>query len=127
LFPTIQSVHLCGLALLVGTIVLVDWQLLRARKTAAPLARALLPWTRAGFAVMVLTGLLQFFTDTGRYLHNGAFRIKIGLLALAVVSHFTIRRRALGGKAAPALAACLSSVLWTSVVLAARAIADFDA
>ena len=119
--------HLCGLALLVGTIVLVDIQLLRAPKTAAPLEGALRPWTRAGFLVMLVTGLLQFFADPNRYLHNGAFPFKIGCLVLAVASHFTIRRSAIAGKAAPALAAGLSLALWSAVVLAARAIADFDA
>ena len=119
--------HLCGLALLVGTIVLVDVQLLRGKKTAAPLSQALLTWTRAGFAVMLITGLLQFFADTNRYLHNGAFPFKLGCLALALLNHFTVRRTALAGKAPAALAACLSLALWSAVVLAARAIADFDA
>jgi hypothetical protein len=128
----IQSLHLCGLALLVGTIVLVDWQLLRGRaleKAAGSLAQVLAPWTRAGFAVMLATGLLQFFADTNRYLQNGAFRFKMGCLVLAVASHFTIRRSALAGsgKMPAALAGCLSLVLWSAVVLAARAIADFDA
>jgi hypothetical protein len=78
---------------------------------------------------MLATGLLQFFADTSRYLHNGAFPFKLGCLALALLNHFTIRNPALAvsRKMPPAAAACLSLLLWSAVVLAARAIADFDA
>ena len=113
----IESVHLCGLALLVGTIFLMDLRLLqRAGRKPETLAR----WTHLGFAVMLTTGPIMFLSDMPRYLANPAFRVKMAFLAAALVSHFTIHRR--GGR----LAAILSMVLWTCVVLGGRAIADFD-
>jgi hypothetical protein len=69
---------------------------------------------------MLLTGAAMFFTDTARYLHNPAFHVKITLLILALAAHFTLHRRE------TRFAAVLSLTLWTCVVLAARAIADFD-
>jgi hypothetical protein len=78
-------------------------------------------WTYAGLATMLLTGAAMFFSDTSRYLNNPAFQAKVVLLVLALAAHFTLRRS--GTK----FAAILSLTLWTFVVLAARAIADFDA
>jgi hypothetical protein len=118
LFPVIESVHVMGLAAFVGTIVLGD---LRTLGLPVPDTRSLTMWTHSGLAVMIVTGLAMFFSDTARYLHNPAFHVKIALLVAALGAHFTLRR------SGTRFAAVLSLALWTAVVLAARAIADFDA
>jgi hypothetical protein len=46
--------------------------------------------------------------------------VKIALLVAALGAHFTLRR------SGTRFAAGLSLILWTAVVLAARAIIDFD-
>ena len=116
-FPVIESIHVIGLAAFVGTIVLDD---LRTLGRKIPDTRQLKPWTHAGLAVMLLTGAAMFLSDTMRYLHNPAFRVKVTLLVLALAAHFTLHRRA------TRFTAFLSLSLWTCVVLAARAIIDFD-
>jgi|SRR5437867_9565507 len=135
LFPAIQSVHLVGLAILVGTIVIIDLRLLgygMRRHTASRVASELAPWTRIGLIIMFATGPLLFLSDVTRYSSNPAFRVKMVLLALAVVFHFLIRRGVLASGDSVRtplrnkLAAVISMSLWTSVVIAARAIADFD-
>jgi hypothetical protein len=135
LFPIIQSTHLIGLSLLVGTIALVDFRLtgwgLR-RHSIAGLAKGLRPWTTAGLAAMAITGPLMFWADTGRYTRNSAFLVKMGLLALTLAYHFTIHRNVTLradtiSVSRQQLAAALSLILWSAVVLAGRAIADFDA
>ena len=118
IFPAIESTHVIALAAFVGTVVLAD---LRTLGLKIPDTGQLKPWTHAGLAAMLLTGAAMFFSDTTRYLHNPAFRVKVALLVLALVAHFTLRR------SGTRFAAVLSLTLWTSVVLAARAIADFDA
>jgi hypothetical protein len=128
LFPVIESVHLCGLALLVGTILLIDLRMLgvgRHREKAPELASRLAPWTRAGMAVMFVTGPLMFASDISRYLANPAFRVKMLLLLIALASHFTLHRKAVR-TGEGRLAAILSMALWSGVVLGGRAIADFD-
>jgi len=117
LFPVVESAHVVGLAAFVGTVVLQD---LRTLKFAIPDTRSLKVWTHAGLAAMLLTGAAMFFSDTARYLHNPAFQVKAALLVLALGLHFTLRR------SGTRFAAVLSLTLWTCVVLAARAIADFD-
>ena len=112
-----------------GTIGLVDMRLLgigMRRHAASDLAASLAPWTMGGLLAVLVTGPLMFWSDLPRYLHNPAFLLKMVLLAVALFAHFTIHRRILGNGARPKLTALLSLILWSSVVLAGRAIADFD-
>jgi len=117
IFPVVESVHVIGLAAFVGTIVLED---LHTLGLAIPETRQLKMWTHAGLATMLVTGCVMFLSDATRYLHNPAFHVKITLLVVALAAHFTLHRRG------TRFAAVLSLALWTSVVLAARAIIDFD-
>jgi hypothetical protein len=136
-FPVIQSVHLIGLTMLVGTICLVDFRLLGVgmrRQTASDIASGLAPWTTGGLLTVLVTGPLMFGSDLPRYLHNPAFLLKMGLLAVALAGQFTLHRRVVKDSTSSnpsiasrqKLAAVLSLILWSSVVLAGRAIADFD-
>jgi hypothetical protein len=136
-FPVIQSVHLIGLTMLVGTICLVDFRLLGVgmrRQTASDIASGLAPWTTGGLLTVLVTGPLMFSSDLPRYLNNPAFLFKMGLLAVALAGQFTLHRRVVSdsttSNSASAsrqkLAAVLSLILWSGIVLAGRAIADFD-
>ena len=121
LFPALQSVHVAGLALLVGALVLLDLRVLgwALRQRPVPEVEAQIrPWSRRGLVLMLITGPILFAADAARYLHNPAFLIKMAVLLVALACQFALRR----GR----LAAVLSLVLWTCVVLAGRAIADFD-
>jgi hypothetical protein len=117
IFPVIESLHVIGLAAFVGTIVLED---LRTIRPGFPDAGNLKVWTHAGLAAVLLTGVAMFLSDTTRYLRNPAFHVKLTLLVIALLAHFTIHHRG------TRFTAGLSLVLWICVVLAARAIADFD-
>jgi hypothetical protein len=128
LFPAIESLHVLGLALLVGTIAVVDLRLLglglRSR-SEADLARDLRSWTLAGLGVMLATGPLLFCSDPLRYFHNPAFGFKMRVLAAALLAHYTIRRRAAGSRRWQKPAACLSLALWSAVIVGARWIATY--
>lgn len=117
IFPVVESIHVMSLAAFVGTLVLDD---LRTLGLKIPDSRHLKAWTIAGLAMMLLTGAAMFLSDPARYRHNPAFRLKIPLLVLALATHGPLRRFG------PRFAAILSLILWTCVVLASRAIADFD-
>ncbi len=134
LFPVIESVHITGLAVLIGTVAIADFRLLGFTLRDRPvsqIARDLTPWTLAGIAMMLTTGPLMLSAEPERAYGNPAFSFKMCFLLMALVNHFTIHRRAtmshrasgttLGGK----LAACLSLILWTGVILGGRAIAFF--
>src|SRR5882672_6605592 len=98
LFPVIQSVHIIGLTMLAGTICLIDLRLLgigMRRQAVAELASGLAPWTFGGLLTVLVTGPLLFWSDLARYIHNPAFVLKMGLLAVALAGHFTLHRAVL--------------------------------
>jgi hypothetical protein len=123
LFPFIQSLHIVGLTLVVGTISIVDLHLLGFGIRRESISDDLAPWTSAGLLTVWVTGPLLFWSDWNRYVNNPAFLLKMGLLSIALLTHFTIHRRATKRQR---IAAVLSLVLWSCVVFAGRAIADFD-
>lgn len=112
-FPVIEAIHVVGLAMLVGTIVLGDL----ATLGWAP-RHGLRAWTAAGAVVMLLTGVAMFAADSARYLANPAFAVKLGVL-LAALLVYPARSQRWGAAA--------SLALWTLAVFASRAIIDFDA
>jgi hypothetical protein len=128
-FPAVQSLHFIGFAMSIGTIAIVDLRLLglgMRRQAAAELAADLEPWTRAGIAIMLITGPLMFSTDAVTYHYNPSFQFKMVCLMLALLFHFTLHRRAAQPDASPIaakLAGATSLLLWTAVVAGGRMIA----
>jgi hypothetical protein len=132
-FPAIESVHVIALALVVGTIAIVDLRLLGLASTSRPyaeLSREVLPWTWVSFALAVISGSLMFISQPIGYFGNPAFRIKVLLLCLAginmLVFQFITGRGASrwrGEDAVPLsgkIAASLSLALWITVVFLGR-------
>jgi hypothetical protein len=128
-FPVVESLHFMGFALSVGTIAIGDLRLLglgMRRQTASELAADLENWTRIGFAVMLITGPLMFSADAVRYHLNESFQFKMICLSLALLFHFTVRRRASRPGSPPLLeklAGGVSLALWVAVVAGGRMIA----
>jgi hypothetical protein len=123
-FPILECFHILGFAMTLGTIALVDFRLLGfglRRQNAAELAKALAPWTLFGLITVLLSGPMLFSSDPDMYYLNLSFQIKMVLLLLAIVFHYTIRRKLLRGKLSPNLnkpVACVSLALWTGVIFA---------
>src|SRR6185369_8883165 len=86
IFPFIESTHVVGLAMVFGTIAIVDLRLLGVASTHRSFKRMasdILKWTWVAFAVTAATGALMFITNAGVYYHNLFFRMKMLLLVLA--------------------------------------------
>jgi hypothetical protein len=137
-FPLIESVHVLGIALLVGTVLLVDLRLLGVLMEEEPVSEVVsrvLPLTWCGFVVQVLSGVLLFWAKAAQYYENPAFRWKVALLLVAglnpLVFHSTVYRGVsawnekhttpIGAK----IAGILSLTLWSGVIIAGRATAYF--
>ena len=63
-FPVVESIHICGFTLLVGTIVILDLRLLGLclrQQPISQLARALSPWIWAGHHFAADHGAVSFF------------------------------------------------------------------
>jgi hypothetical protein len=132
LYPIVEIVHIVGFSILVGAVAMFDLRLLgfgRALPLRA-LARHLLPWSWAGLALIVPSGLLMFSTQP-ELLDNRAFMLKLILIATAGVNALAFhagpwRRVASWHDRAPAWArlhACLSLLLWIGVIACGRLLA----
>jgi hypothetical protein len=119
-FPVIEAAHVGGMALLAGTVILggvqrLGWSVVDV--AGDELDRIFKPWAHSGLAILLATGALMTFSDWERYRRNPAFWAKLALAALGLALYFSGKKKAL---------TIAALICWTAVVLAARAIADFD-
>jgi hypothetical protein len=135
-YDIIESIHVWALALFFGLAVMFDLRLLGWTMRTVPVsevARRLLPWTIAGFVIMVISGSLLFSAIPLRSYQNIFFRFKMLMILLAGLNvwifHSGVYRRvstwdvdAVPPKAAR-IAGALSLALWISIVLSGRMIA----
>jgi uncharacterized membrane protein len=132
-FTTIAVIHVFAVSLVIGTIAIVDLRLLgftSARRPFTELARAILPWTWAAFALAVIAGSLLFASRATEYITNTTFWIKMGIMALAginmlVFQFMTIRSVSQWNQApripvAAKFAGAISLTCWIAVVAYGR-------
>ncbi len=135
-YALIESVHVLTLCVFVGLAVMLDMRLLGVTMRRVPVsevARRLLPWTVAGFVVMVGSGVLLFYAIPVRSYQSIFFRFKMAMLILAGLNvwvfHSGVYRRLADWDLDPVppraarIAATLSLILWASIVLSGRMIA----
>jgi hypothetical protein len=136
LYPVLESLHILGIAMLVGAALAVDLRLLGIGRAAAPVTvvtRYLLPLSHLGFAVVVLTGAAMFVAIAQSVTTSAVAAWKFGLIAVAglniVVFHTGVYRSVgawdLGSRTPKAarVAAAVSALCWTAVIFAGRFLA----
>ncbi len=128
-FPVIETFHLLALAVLLGTVLIVNLRVFGLGKQyipAAQMARQLEPWMLVSIGVLIASGIPMAFSEPAKCFESYSFPIKMGLILLGITSQFTIQRKwvmsgdASAGKAK--LAAVLSVVIWTLVGAAGKGI-----
>lgn len=132
-FPIIEAIHVIALALVIGTVCIVDLRLLGWASTQRPyaeVARETLPVTWLAFVVAATTGTLMFVSKATAYAGNGAFRVKAILLLfvglnMLIFELATARRSEQWDCARPIpwsgkLAGALSLLFWISIVFFGR-------
>lgn len=135
-FPWIESFHVLAVAIVIGSIFVVDARLIGMRsyrQNASSVISDLLPYTWAAFVVAVLTGVMMFCSDAMRYGNSQLFQAKVVALALAGANmgifHATEFRRIadwnidLPPPTGARVAGIMSIVTWTAVVFLGRWIA----
>lgn len=135
LYPIVEIVHLTGIALLVGSIAMLDLRLLGFSNSVPVrrLASHILPWTAASFVLIVPSGLAMFVAHAGDIIANPVFVLKICLVLAAGTNAAVFHAGAFRGasdwdvnRAPPAaarVAAALSLALWVSVIACGRLLA----
>jgi hypothetical protein len=129
LFPIIETIHIIGIVLLVGSTSVLDLRLMGLTYREQPvskLAWRFLPWAWVGFVVQVITGGLLFASEATKMIENFGFQIKMLLIVVAglnaVVFHL-IAYQSVGkwenDRVAPLsarAAGLLSILLWFGIV-----------
>lgn len=136
MYPLVETVHVLSLMLFSGTVLFVDLRLLGWTFRDVPVSEVtarILPWTVAGFAIALVTGLLLFYAIPVRTYLSLFFRIKVAALGVAGISILMFHRyMAQTGThwdrdpippPRARLAGAVSLVSWASVIVAGRMIA----
>jgi hypothetical protein len=132
--PLVEAAHVLCIAVVFGTILVVDLRLLGLfdrQRAVTRVADEMLRLTWIAFIGAVLTGALYFAANAGTYWFNTAFRFKmlailLAGLNMAVFQFVTYKSVAAWDRTAPPRAAriagALSLLLWTTVVVLGRVI-----
>lgn len=136
IIPTIQIIHILGVAVLFSSAVLVDlriWRLLERDIPLTRVARRFLPPIWPALLILLITGSLLIIGEPRRSLLNSTFYLKMALLAVAIMltaglqrlislspdSWDKDRRRRLAAR----FAATASIAVWCGILFAGRWIA----
>ena len=126
-YPLLEAVHIVGIALLLGSLVLFELRVL-GLGAALPLpavARLALPLSLCGFAVAAASGMTMFASQPDELLGNRAFVTKMALVLVAgcnaVLFHLRGGSTKLDGLARAQTV--LSLGLWLGVLACGRWIA----
>ena len=94
LFPVIATIHLMGLSVLGGSVLLVDLRLLGLglrRQPVAQLAQDAERWLFRGLLVMVATGIPLFMCFATKYYYLTFFWVKMAALGTGILFVFEVK------------------------------------
>jgi hypothetical protein len=129
LFPAIEAIHLLGLAVVGGAVLVVDLRLFGfglRRQPVAQLAQDAQRWLIISLMVMVATGSLLFTSEAIKCYYHPAFWMKMTSLSLAILFTFTVHRKVAMAdetRVRPIwckLVALVSVILWSGVGIGGR-------
>jgi Family of unknown function (DUF6644) len=128
-FPIVATIHLMGLAVIGGAVLVVDLRLLGValqNQPVAALAHDAERWLFRGLVVMVTTGILLFMCFATKYYYLTFFWVKMAALIAVIVFTRSVHRRvalANDGEVSPIrrkVVALVSMFLWTTVAIGGR-------
>jgi hypothetical protein len=126
-FAVIESVHLLGLALIGGILLIVNLRLLGLGLRRYPLeelARDIQLWFGGSLVLMLSTGFALFLSEAVKCYYSQPFWLKMSSLVLAITFTVTIQRHIIMSPQASAgqqrTVAMVSLVLWFAVGAAGR-------
>lgn len=136
IIPTVQSIHILSIAIVISAVFMVDLRLLnvigRDQPTAAYTSR-FLTWIWPTLLVLLITGSILITGEPTRSLENPAFVAKMILLVLAMITTAVLQRPTTkdpafweltsGHRMSARALAVLSLLLWVGIVFAGRWIA----
>lgn len=126
-FPLIETFHLLALAVLLGTVLIVNLRVFglgrRYYSSAGQIARDLEPWMLASVGVLIASGIPMFLSEPEKCYESYSFPIKIMLIVIGIAYQLTVQRRWIArGDGKAKMTACVSILVWTTVGLAGKGI-----
>jgi uncharacterized membrane protein YgdD (TMEM256/DUF423 family) len=134
--PTIQSIHIVGIALVMGSVLMIDLRILGwawSDQTLRQTVRRFGPWLTGALWLLLATGLLMVIGEPVRELVTFSFWLKMTLVAtgalVAAIFQRQLRRHeqhwedALVHKRSIKALAVLTFLVWVCVIVLGRLIA----
>jgi hypothetical protein len=94
--PLVQTVHIIAIAILLTTVYVIGFRLIGISRSPQPLARLAArsaPWIWGALSVLLVSGILLTVTEPARELLNWAFRVKMLMVLILVVTLWIVQSR----------------------------------
>ena len=134
--PTIQSVHIVAIGVVVGSVLMIDLRVLGwagQDQTLTETVARFGPWLSWSLTVLLITGLLMVVGEPARELLSFSFWLKMSLVALGTVVaaafRIALRRHerqweaSLVARPATKPLAILTLLIWVGIIILGRLIA----
>jgi len=130
--PTIQSIHIVGIAIVLGSVLMIDLRILGwagMDQTLRQTANRFGPWLAGALWLMLATGILMVIGEPARELITFSFWLKMFLVALgtaiAIIFQRAVRNHeeAVEKRGTVKLLAVLTFLGWAVIIVLGRLIA----
>lgn len=136
ILPIIQSIHIIAIAIVVGSVLMLNLRILGVAgmdRTLGQTQRRFGPWQKWALVVLLLTGLIMLVGEPVRQLMSFSFWAKMVLILIGVSAAVAFKRsidrsEATGSEAGedaapPKAMAVMTLVVWVMVIVFGRMIA----
>jgi hypothetical protein len=127
LYPAVETLHICGLGLLFGVVVMMDLRLLGLGRSldSRRLSALGVPVAIAGMTLAAITGFLLFLASADTLIDSTLFLTKISLIFLLLLNAVSVRMREADDRSAHGdwglrMQALLSMAGWLAVIAMGR-------
>ncbi len=117
LYPTVETMHIWGIGMLFGSVVVMDLRVLGLgnKLNVSDLSRLGMMVAVIGFGLAILTGSLMFIAQASELISSRLFILKMCMIFLLLANAVILRMRAVDNGISKAQA-LLSLLGWASVI-----------
>lgn len=124
MFAVIESVHLLGLAMIGGSVIMLNLRMLGLglrSQTIRQVEAEVRPWLNWSVVLMLISGVALFISEPMKLYYSDPFWVKMYSLGLALIFTYTLWRKVASGDESrmmgmwPKLSALVSLILWFGV------------
>lgn len=123
IIPVIQAIHLCALALLGGSVLILDLRLLGfglTEQSPSSVEANTRPWLLLSLSALILSGVPMFWVGFEDLIQHQTFWIKMAALMAALTFTFSVRNPLARRNRISKWTAFVSLSLWLTVAICGR-------